>query len=541
MRLTTPTTAGSRDQHAGSVPVAVARGLAALAGVLAAAVTLGVAHLVAALVAPEGTPLIAVGEAFIDLTPAWLKDAAIAVFGTADKVALLVGMALVVAALAALAGVLARRRWGLGATLVMALAAVGGLAAMSRGDAGALAPVPSIVGGAAGLVALRSLLRRIPDPPAAPVPAETAAVDLRPLPPPGALARRSFLTAALVAAGMAAVSTAGGRLLGQVVRTADAARAALRLPRPARAAPPLPAGVEAGAPGVVPFVTPSSDFYRIDTALLVPQVDPGTWELRVHGLVEQDVTLTFAELMGSDLVEAWVTLACVSNPVGGDLVGNAKWLGYPTRELLARARPRPEADMVLSTSADGFTASTPLAVLTDSRDALLAVGMNDEPLPLAHGFPVRMVVPGLYGYVSATKWVVDLEVTRFADRRAYWTDRGWSAEGPIKTASRIEVPRPGTPLRAGPVVVAGTAWAQHRGITGVEVRVDDGAWEPAALAAEASVDTWRQWSYRWDASSGDHRLTVRATDGTDRVQTAERASPAPDGASGWHAVDVTVE
>jgi len=299
--------------------------------------------------------------------------------------------------------------------------------------------------------------------------------------------------------------------------------------------------VESGVAGVVPFVTPNRDFYRIDTALLVPQVDAEDWTLRVHGLVEEEVVLTFQELLDADLVESWVTLTCVSNEIGGDLAGNAKWLGYPVRELLARAQPTADADMVLSTSADGFTASTPLGALTDGRDALLAVGMNDEPLPIDHGFPVRMVVPGLYGYVSATKWVVDLEVTRFADARAYWTDRGWSAEGPIKTASRIEVPRPDTPLAAGQFAVGGTAWAQHRGITAVEVQVDDGDWAPATLATEASVDTWRQWSYLWDATPGRHRLTVRATDATDGVQTADRADPVPDGATGWHSIDVTVD
>jgi len=230
---------------------------------------------------------------------------------------------------------------------------------------------------------------------------------------------------------------------------------------------------------------------------------------------------------------------CVSNLVGGDLAGNAKWLGYPLRDLLARARPTAGADMVLSTSQDGFTASTPLEALTDDRDAILAIGMNGEPLPVAHGFPVRMVVPGLYGYVSATKWVVDLEVTRFADARGYWTDRGWSDHGPIKTASRIEVPRPDSALDAGRIAVGGTAWAQHRGITAVEIQVDDGAWVPAELATEASVDTWRQWSYLWDAKPGTHRLRVRASDPTG-VQTETEAEPAPDGASGWHTITVTV-
>lgn len=509
--------------------------LAALAGVLAAAMTLGVAQLVAAAVAPDSAPLVAVGSAFIDATPPWLKDFAISTFGTRDKFVLLLAMSIVIAALAGVAGVVARRRWGLGAGLVLLLAAAGGIAAASRPGAGALAPLASIAGGAAGLFALRALLARLPRPGrAAPPPAPARPTRSR------GLDRRSFLTAAVLTTAVAAVAAAGGQLVGRVSRTVETARAALRLPVAAKPAASLATGVQSGVAGTVAFVTPNTDFYRIDTALLVPQVDADTWSIRVHGLVDNEVTMTFRELLDTQLIESWTTLTCVSNEVGGDLAGNAMWLGYPVRELLARAGPKPDADMVLSTSADGWTASTPLGALTDSRNAILAVGMNGEPLPVAHGFPVRMVVPGLYGYVSATKWVVDLEVTRFADARAYWTDRGWSEKGPIKTASRIEVPRPGSDVGAGTVAVGGTAWAQHRGITAVEIRVDDGAWAPATLATEASVDTWRQWSYRWDATAGDHRLTVRATDADGSVQTSDSAAPVPDGATGWHSIDVTV-
>ncbi|MBX9246795.1 molybdopterin-dependent oxidoreductase, partial [Actinotalea ferrariae] len=329
-----------------------------------------------------------------------------------------------------------------------------------------------------------------------------------------------------------------GQVVGASARAAARAREVLRLPAPARPAPPVPAGAQVDVAGVADVVTPNDAFYRIDTALAVPQVDPATWRLRVHGMVEREVTLTFEDLLGADLVEAYVTLACVSNPVGGDLVGNARWLGLPVRELLSRAGPLPGADMVLSRSVDGFTASTPLPVLLDDRDALLAVGMNGEPLPAAHGFPVRLVVPGLYGYVSATKWVTDLEVTTFADREAYWTVRGWSERGPVKTASRIEVPRGGA-VDAGEVVVAGTAWATHRGVTGVEVQVDDDDWAAATLGDEISVDTWRQWSWTWAATPGDHVLRVRASD-PDGAQTGERAGVVPDGATGWHEVRVTV-
>lgn len=520
------------------------RRAAALAGLLAAALTLAVAHLVAAVLPSGSSPLAAVGDAFIDVTPTWLKDLAIDLFGTADKTALLVGMVLVLALLAAGAGVLALRSPGLGTAVVLAVGAGAGLVAATRPGNGPLAALPSVLGALAGAVALRALVRRIPDAPAADTPAARAAPAAGAAPAAdGARAagpdRRAFLTGALTVAVVAAVATAAGSVVGATARVAARAREALRLPAAARPAPPVPPGAQSPVPGVTDVVTPNGEFYRIDTALAVPQVDPSTWRLRVHGLVEREVTLTFDELLAADLVEAHVTLACVSNPVGGDLVGNALWLGLPVREVLRRAGPLDGADMVLSRSIDGFTASTPLPVLLDDRDALLAVGMNGEPLPAAHGFPVRLVVPGLYGYVSATKWVTDLEVTRFADREAYWTVRGWSPRGPIKTASRIEVPRSGATVDAGDVAVGGTAWAQHRGITGVELQVDDGDWQPATLSEEISVDTWRQWSWTWPATPGEHVLRVRASD-PDGPQTGEVAGVLPDGATGWHEVRVTV-
>lgn len=510
------------------------RPAAVLAGVAAGAVAVGVSAIVAAFVAPTATTLLALGAAFIDLTPPWLKDAAIALFGARDKAALQLGMVVVIVALSAVAGLLGARRRLSGALLVALLSTVVALAAATRPGASGVDVVPAVVGGVAGIVTLWLLLDRLP-------PGRGAASGRAPGADeaPAALARRQFFVVTGAAVLLGAVATAGGHLLSGARAAIESVRATLRLPGPARPAPPLPAGVQAPVPGIGPFVTPNPVFYRVDTALTPPTVDPETWTLRVHGLVEQEVTLSFAELLAADLVEAWVTLACVSNAVGGNLVGNAKWLGLPVREVLARARPLPDADMVLSTSADGFTASTPLEVLTDDRDALLAVGMNDEPLPLVHGFPVRLVVPGLYGYVSATKWVVDLEVTRFRDAVAYWTVRGWAPRAPIKTASRIDVPRDGASVRAGRVVLGGTAWAQTRGVERVEVRIDGGGWEEAELAAVPGLDTWRQWSYAWDASPGAHELQVRASD-PGGPQTEERRPPAPDGATGWHTINVTV-
>lgn len=506
--------------------------LAAVAGVASGGLALAVAEVLAAVISPTTAPLLVVGDAFVDLTPPWLKDVAISTFGTNDKLALFVGMAVVVAALAALAGVVAlRRRWA-GVALVALLGVVAAVAAMTRPGAGMLDALPSLAGVAVGAVVLGRLVDRL-----------ATAVDSRRAAEAGttpAAARRSFLAAAGVTTLAAAVAGAAGRLVGRSARDVSAGRAALDLPAPAQAAPAPSDAVTLDVDGITPWQTPNADFYRIDTALTVPRVDPRGWRLRVHGLVDEEVEISFDDLVASDLVEAWVTLTCVSNPVGGDLAGNARWLGLPIRELLRRARPRGDADMVLSTSVDGFTASTPLDVLMAAPEALLAVGMNGEPLPLEHGYPVRMVVPGLYGFVSATKWVVDLEVTRFADATAYWTDRGWAEKAPVKTASRIDVPQPFAKLSPGRVVVAGVAWAQTRGIERVEVSVDDGEWMEAELAEQYDVDTWRQWRLEWDATPGSHTLRVRATDGTGETQTAERVDPVPDGATGWHSVVVTV-
>ena len=280
--------------------------------------------------------------------------------------------------------------------------------------------------------------------------------------------------------------------------------------------------------------------YRIDTALIVPQVSTDGWRLRVHGMVDREVELDFAQLLGRPMVERDVTLTCVSNEVGGNLAGNARWLGAPLAALLEEVGVDPRADMILSRSKDGMTIGTPTAVVMDGRDAMLAVGMNGQPLPAEHGFPVRMVVPGLYGYVSATKWLVDLELTRFDRETPYWVERGWVPKAPIRTASRIDTPRSFTDLKTGRVAVAGVAWAQHRGIAKVEVRVDGGSWAQARLAEVPSADTWRQWVWEWAATPGRHVLEVRATDADGVTQPGRQQMPFPSGATGWHAVEVSV-
>ncbi|WP_410054904.1 sulfite oxidase [Micromonospora sp. Mcm103] len=531
----------------------LSRRRAALAGVVAAVVALGTAEPVAVLTGPRSAPLVAVGGLVVDLVPEPLKQFAIDVFGTYDKIALLVGTALLLAAFGALLGLAAARRLVIGLAGVAAFTVLGVAAALTRAGADAFDALPSLVGGGLGALTLWTFV-------AGPLgPGRGAAAQPAPPPVVAALAgeektpggwepvrhdddaesRRRFLRGAGLLTGAAAVAGLGGHWLAGR-RGVSAAREAVTLPAPVAPAPQVPAGADLSLPRLAPYVTPNREFYRIDTALVVPQVDPVTWRLRIHGRVRNPIELSFDDLLARPMVERYVTLACVSNEVGGDLIGNARWLGVPIKELLDEADPADGADQVVGRAVDGWTCGTPTSVLRDGRDALLAVGMNGEPLPIQHGFPVRMVVPGLYGYVSACKWLTELELTSFADFDAYWVPRGWSAQGPIKTQSRIDTPRPRSRPAAGPVTVAGVAWAQHRGIRRVEVRVDGGAWQEATLAPAVSADTWVQWSWRWDATPGEHTLQVRATDTTGETQTEQPAPVAPDGATGWHTVRVTV-
>ncbi|WP_068060108.1 molybdopterin-dependent oxidoreductase [Nocardia xishanensis] len=352
--------------------------------------------------------------------------------------------------------------------------------------------------------------------------------------------RRELLRDMAITGGLALLAGVGGRLWSARRGDVSGERAAVLLPQPSEPAISLLPDADLRVPGLTPYITPNDDFYRIDTALFLPQVSIEDWSLRIHGMVDREILIGWGDLARRPVVERLVTLACVSNPVNGDLVGNALWRGYRLDELLAEAGPHPDADMVLSRSKDGWTSGTPLAALTDGRDALLAVGMNGEPLPVAHGYPARLVVPGLYGYVSATKWVTELEVTRFDRATAYWTRRGWSALGPIKTGTRIDTPRGRARRPAGRIPIAGVAWAQHRGITAVEVQIDDGDWRPARLSTEQSIDTWRQWVYDWDATPGTHTIRARSTDGTGEVQTAERRDVIPDGATGHPTLTIQI-
>lgn len=554
----------------------------ALAGLTAGGVALGIAQLVAGVVGPETFPVVAVGDGTVDLTPAPVKDFAIRTFGENDKAVLVGGVLVVLAAVAALIGVAAGRRLVYGHAGLAAFGAVGLVAVLTRPGAGILDALPTVAGVAAGAWALSWLVRRAGGPALSPggtagvtdglagstgaaagSAATGATVGAGDGAGPGADAqersrgeaerpgvmragadlrafdRRRLLTGVAGGVVVAGAATVLGRQLGGR-QAVDAARVGVTLPKPATPARPIPAGADLRINGLSPFITPNRDFYRVDTALVVPQVDPNDWKLRIHGLVERPVELTYADLLKLPLTEADVTLTCVSNEVGGPYVGNARWLGVRMAEILRQAGLRPEADMLLSTSADGFTCGTPVDVVMDGREALFAIAMNGEVLPVDHGFPVRQVVPGLYGYVSATKWVVDVKVTRFDSDQAYWTPRGWSAKGPIKTQSRIDLPKAGASLKAGRATIAGVAWAQHTGVDAVEVRVDRGQWREAKLAEVPGPDTWRQWSIDWDLAAGGHTIEVRATDAAGRTQTDRLAPPDPDGATGWHSITVQV-
>ncbi|WP_435841597.1 molybdopterin-dependent oxidoreductase [Streptomyces collinus] len=579
----------------------------AVSGGVSGFAALAVAELVSAAVRPQAGPVIAVGGAAIDRTPTAVKDWAIRNFGTDDKLFLQLGILAVLALFALALGMVALRFRRTGATGVLLFGAVGAAAALSRPDAqGPVDALPSLVGAFVGALVLY-LLAGLLVPRGAgsggpagtrgavgPIGAEDAGgpagakgvdgsaddggaggpagVEGAGGPagvegasgPAGAEGadrsaddggaggsgwdRRRFVIAASAAAAASAGAGALGRgLNGANGRDAVASRNRIVLPKPASAAPAVPKGAGLRLPGVSPFLTPNDSFYRVDTALVVPEVDATSWELRIHGKgVRRPRTLSFDELLRRELIERDITLTCVSNEVGGPYAGNARWIGVRLADLLVECGVVPPskggpADQLVARSVDGMTLGTPVEDVMDGRDALLAVGMNGEPLPFAHGFPVRMVVPGLYGFVSACKWIEDLELTTFDSYDAYWVKRGWARRAPVKTQSRIDTPKPFARPKSGTVMVAGVAWAQHRGIDKVEVRVDDGPWQPARLAAEDSRDTWRQWSFPWEATEGGHTLTVRATDRTGRVQTEKRTRTVPDGASGWHSVVVTVD
>jgi DMSO/TMAO reductase YedYZ molybdopterin-dependent catalytic subunit len=513
---------------------------AAAAGAIAAAVTIGVGELMAALLAGAPSLVIAIGDLVIDLQPPGAKDLMVGLFGDADKLVLNLVIVIAAVLIAAGVGVAARRRWAWG---VVGFLVAGGLAAIAAlrqplTDR-VLAVLTVVVAVAAGLAVLRWLLG-FTRPAWAPDAASGTTTASMP-----DWDRRGFLIAGGAAAVGAVVAGGLGRgvLEGRTAGpTADDALPPVTVGGSPRPVPSLPPGAELAVDGITPLVVPNDRFYRIDTALLVPRVDATTWSMTVRGMVDQEVRLTYEDLRAMPLFDQYVTIACVSNEVGGNLVGNALWTGVHLRDVLAMAGVQDGATQLVGRSVDGFTVGFPTEWAMDpSRDPMIAIGMNGEPLPVDHGFPARLIIPGLYGYVSATKWLGEIELTTWEGYDAYWVPLGWSKEGPILTQSRIDTPRDGSTVTAGPVNIAGVAWAPDRGISRVEVKVDGEDWAPATMSTPLSDATWVQWLRVWDATPGDHTILVRATDGTGEVQTADVSRPAPDGARGQHTIEVRVD
>jgi DMSO/TMAO reductase YedYZ molybdopterin-dependent catalytic subunit len=517
--------------------------IGALVGLLSAAVALGAGEFASIFVRPAASPVIAVGNRVIVLTPEPVKRAVIGQVGTDDKLLLLTGIYVAIAIFAAAVGVVALRTLLAGLAGFAVFGAFGAYCALTAAGSEPSDALPSVVGTAGSLIVLTVLVR-------------LARTAVRPGPtadPSGASAstqpaRRSLLLAGLGTAALAGLAGFGGHAATQSRFNVAAKRRAVRLPPVSPVAPhdPPPSAHTAAADspdlGVsgVPWATANADFYRIDTALTVPQLDPDTWTLRIHGMVERELTLTWAQLLARPMIERWITLCCVSNTIGGNLIGNALFQGVRLADLLREAGLRPNADQLLLTSADGYSFGAPVAVVMDGRDALLAVGMNRVPLPIEHGFPVRSIVPGLYGYVSACKWLVDIEATTFARSQGYWVHGGWAPEPTLQLSSRIDTPRDGQTVRVGvPTAVAGVAWDQHVGISAVDVQAGAAPWQTARLAAVPSTDTWRQWTLIWTPPApGTYRLRVRATDARGHPQEPRYRAPFPAGATGLHTITV---
>jgi DMSO/TMAO reductase YedYZ molybdopterin-dependent catalytic subunit len=504
------------------VVIAVAIGIVGVAAALAAG------HLVAAFVDPAASPFLAVGNSAIDLTPLPLKDFAVRTFGTYDKLVLLSGMALFLVVIAATAGALSRRTATVGTALAVLLGALAITAVLTRPNLTFLAVVAPTASLVAGVVVFRWLHRL----------AIRAQQDKAESRPTSAGRRRLLLGSAAAVAGVAVAGGGGQWLIGRVDVQGSRSKVTAFLARHPR--PSIPAGVDFAAQGTPTFLTPNASFYRVDTALSVPQLRAEDWSLRVHGMIDRELRLTFDDIKARSLVTRTITMTCVSNEVGGPYVSTADFTGVLLRDLLAEAGVHRGVDQVLSSSVDGYSAGTPLETVMDPhRDAMLAIGMNSEALPPEHGFPARLVVPGVYGYASATKWVTDIELTTFAAKKQYWVPRGYAERAPIKTESRIDMPQGLQALPSGKVVVAGIAWAQTKGVSKVEVQMDGGPWQEADLAVTVNAETWRMWRKVYDLRPGTHQVLCRATDTSGHTQTRDRVSPIPDGATGWHTIVFT--
>lgn len=496
-----------------------------IAGLLGAGVALAVTELVAGFAERIPSLVESVGEAVIDLSPSTLVKFGIEAFGTNDKPALAVGIVVICVLLGGAVGPATRRRGWVAPLAMLVVATVGVLAAVRNPLAsGWWAIVPAAVAVAIGTLAIYYLLQL-----ASGASSPAAAAEDR---------RRFVLTAA---GGLGAIVFApiiGRRLANSA--SVEAARAEVDLTAVATPSTLPPAEEALAIPGITPLYIPNDEFYRIDTAFTVPQVNPDGWTLKITGLVDNELEFTYDELLARATTEADVTLSCVSNRVGGGLVGNARWTGIPLEDLLEEAGVQPGGTQVFAKSVDDFSAGFPTSIVGDGRTALVAVGMNGEPLPTRHGFPARLVIAGVYGYVSATKWLEEIEINEWEDNDGYWISRGWSKEGPIKTQSRIDVPR--GPVAPGTVTVAGIAWAPTRGISKVEIRIDEGPWVEASLGPDIGDESWVQWFHDVELTEGRYVLSVRATDGTGATQTDMMSNPAPNGATGhdMKRIDVTV-
>jgi DMSO/TMAO reductase YedYZ molybdopterin-dependent catalytic subunit len=508
-------------------------------GILTVGTALAAAEVAGYFDSQAATPVDAVGSAVISLSPAPVKEFFIQRLGTHDKPLLVVGVLIVLSVLSVLAGHLALRRLRAGVVLVVAVGVVGAVAAVTRPVSGASSLLPSVAGTAVAAAVMWLLVRtyqrgqgtrRVGDDAIQP-----ARGDAPGLPGPD---RRRFLAASAGTAVAAALVGVTADRLATGKSAVSSARSAVRIPRPARLAA-TPGGLHPDVPGLGPFFTPNDSFYRVDTALVLPQVNPDQWRLRISGMVDRPVEISYGQLLRQPLEEHDMTLSCVSNPVGGPYVGNARWVGAQLAPLLRRAGIHSGATQLLATSTDGLTVGTPLESVLDGRASLLAVAMNGAPLPVQHGFPCRVLVPGFYGYSSACKWVTELQVTTYGSVLPYWVQQGYAEVGTMKIASQIEVPSSGK-VPAGTVTVAGIAWATHRGVEAAELRIDNGPWLETRIAAQDTPDTWRQWSYEWKATRGTHTLQVRAVDDSGAVQTGMQAQPFPSGATGWHTISVTV-
>ncbi|MBN9108979.1 MAG: molybdopterin-dependent oxidoreductase [Pseudonocardia sp.] len=527
------TTAAPRRQTGSPTSPAIPRLVAATIGLLSVGAAVAAGHLVAGLVSPASSPFVAVGDEAIRLSPQPLVEFAKTTFGTADKPVLLTGIAVVMVVVAAVAGLASRRSPRPGVVTIVVLGLLGFAAVAVAPAFTALDVVAPAAAVAVGVPVFRRLHAL----------ALAAAAPVTPTPEGGVSRRRVLVgTSAVVGLGALAAGVGGIALGGGIESSRAQVAARLGSLNVVRRAPAVPAGVDYAAElGTTPFVTSNRDFYRIDTALRIPAQKAADWSLRIHGMVDRERTLRFEDLLARPMIEKTVTMTCVSNEVGGSLISTATFVGVPLRDLLAETGVARGAEQIFTTSNDGWTAGTPTDVVMEpDRDAMLAIAMNGEPLPAEHGFPVRMVVPGLYGFVSATKWITDMELTTFGARQSYWLRNGWAQEAPIKTESRIDLPRGFDTVTAGTVTVAGIAWSQPRGISKVEVRMDGGPWQPAELATEVSGATWRMWRTTFDLRPGSHTVQCRATDADGETQVEQRADPIPDGATGWPATIFTV-